>query len=110
MDDVVSKDQDVTSRELSAARWFESIGNSTEERVVLLPAVHSDDRPHAMLVGIEGHSWGPRNMEHREVRGIVQGRDTTLLDRPERAFELDAIYDEFVKDVAHGQDRRVLGK
>jgi len=62
MDDVIAKDQDVTGRELSAARLFEAIGNSTEECVVLLPAVHANSRPHAMLVWIEGHSWGPRNM------------------------------------------------
>jgi hypothetical protein len=40
----------------------------------------------------------------------VQRRDTTALDGSERALELDTIGDEFVKDVAHRQDRRVLGE
>ena len=40
----------------------------------------------------------------------MQCRDTTALDGAERALELDTIGDEFVKDVAHGQDRRVLGE
>jgi hypothetical protein len=102
MDDVVTKDQDITGRELSPARWFEAIGASTEECVVLLPAIHTNNRPHAVLVRIEGHSWGPRNMENRKVRGIVQCRDTTGLDVSKRALEWDAIGDEFVKDVSHG--------
>ena len=62
MDYVVAKYQNVTSWEFSAARWFEAIGNSTEERVVLLPAVHTNNRPHAVLVWIEGNSWRPRNV------------------------------------------------
>jgi|HubBroStandDraft_5_1064220.scaffolds.fasta_scaffold354891_1 hypothetical protein len=95
MDDVLSKNEDVTSRELSPANLLETGRASAEERVVLLAAVKSDHCPHAMLVGVQGHSWSPRDMKHRQVWGIVQGGDTATLDGPERMLESAMIGDQF---------------
>lgn len=110
MDGVLTEDEDLTSRELSATSRLEAARSSAEEGVVLLSPVHPDSCPHAMLVGIEGHSWGPGDMEHRQVRGVVQSRDTAALDWSEQVFESGSIGNEFRQDVPHGQDRRVLGQ
>ena len=101
MDDVIPKDEDVTSREPSPANLFETGRTSAEERVVLLAAVESDNCPHTMLVGVEGHSWSPRNVKHRQVGGIVQGGDTATFDGSERMLEFRMIGDQFPKDVPH---------
>jgi uncharacterized Ntn-hydrolase superfamily protein len=54
-----------------------------------------------MLVGVEGHSWSPRNVKHRQVGGIVQGGDTATFDGSERMLEFRMIGDQFPKDVPH---------
>jgi hypothetical protein len=93
MDDVITKDEDITSRELSATNRLEAVWSSAEERVVLLAAVQSDNCPHTMVVGVEGHTWGPGNMQHRQVWRIVQSRDPAALDGSERILELGTISD-----------------
>ena len=108
MDDVIPKDKDVTSRELSPSNLLETGRTSAEERVVLLAAVESYNCPHTVLVGVEGHSWSPRNMKHRQVWGIVQGGDPATFDGSERTLESAAIGDQLPKDVPHRHGRCVL--
>ena len=108
MDHVVAEDQDVAGRQLSAADRLEASWNATVEGVVLLAAVHSDDCPHPVLVGIEGHAGRPCHVEDREVDGVVERGDAAGLDRSERPLEASFVSDELVEDVAHGHRRRVL--
>jgi hypothetical protein len=110
MDGVVTKDQDAAGRELSAAQRLETVWSSAEERVVLLAAVNPDNCPHAMVVRVQGHSWGPRNMQHRSIWGILQSGDTATFDGSESALESGTIGDQLPQDIAHGQDRCVLSQ
>ena len=61
-----------------------------------------------MLVGVEGHSWRPRHMQHSEVAGIVQSANAPTNDRTEGLLESAAIRDEFSQGVTDGQGRRLL--
>jgi hypothetical protein len=94
MDGVVAEYEDLTSWELSAADFLETVRCSAEERIVLLAAIQPDHRPHAVLMGIERHPWSPRDMEHREVRSVVQRGNATPLDGSERKLESSPIGDK----------------
>lgn len=108
MYDVIPKDENVTSRQLSPANLLETNRTSAEEGVVLLASVESDNCPHTMVVGVEGHSWSPRDMKHRQIWGVVQGGDTPTFDGSERMLESASIGDQPPKDVPHSQGRCVL--
>jgi hypothetical protein len=63
-----------------------------------------------MVMGVEGHTWRPSDMEDRQVAGIVQSCDAATLDWPDRLLQSATIDDELVENVADGQGRRVLGQ
>jgi hypothetical protein len=101
MDHIIPEDEDFASREFSPTNLLETGWTAEEERIVLLTAVESDYCPHAMLVGVEGHSGSPRNMKHRQVWGTMQGGDTATFDGSEHMFESRTIGHQLPEDVAH---------
>ena len=59
-------------RLLSEFREYE---RSAIEAIVLLAAKNADDGPHLVVVGIEVHARCPDDLEHSELRRVVQGGD-----------------------------------
>ena len=83
-------------------------GRAAVEGVVLLAAVHADDGPHPVLVGIQGHARRPGHAEDREIGGVVERGDAAELDGSERLLERSRVGDELVEHVADGERRCVL--
>src|SRR6185437_15792416 len=89
---------------------FETTWSSVKVAIVLLPAVHPNCGPHAVLVGIEGYARRPRYLQYGQILRAVQRRYAARFDGSEGLLEADGIRHEFVQYVPHRQEGRVLGQ
>ena len=87
VDRVLAEHEHVAGHERSSAGRLEPVRRAPVVAVVLLPAVHPDDREHPVVVRVELHPRRPRDVQHREVGRPVQRPDPTLGDRSDRGGE-----------------------
>ncbi len=79
---VVAEDDDVAGLELLAAGLGERapfVVDAPVERVVLLARVDADGRPHQVVVRIELHVRRPDDVQHRQLRRVVDHPEPALL-------------------------------
>ena len=107
VDHLVAERGDVAGAQLAPAGRLDATTRTAEERVVLLPPVEGDGRPHQVVVRPDAHARCPDHLEHGEVVGQVQRHDLRPRCR-QRGGHGGRSAHGALEDLLHGQAWLVL--
>ena len=90
---VFAQKKSVPRLDILASGGFQSRPGAAKEIIVLPAAVEADDRPHAVVVRIEGHAWRPDDIQDGQLSRTVEHLDARLARLPESRHDFVRIRD-----------------